>query len=107
MEFFAVTAEAAGRSAPYSGPEGLRDYLIDVASVWEELLITAREIELQGDRVLVRGRVYLRSRELGIRDMPAAWIWQVRRGRVVRGEVFTDPEDAARQFESFSPSRHG
>ncbi len=98
MEFFPLTAEAVGRSAPYIGPEGLHNYFDDVASAWEELLITPREIEIQGDRLLVRGRVYLRSREMGIRDMPVAWIWDVRGGRFIRGEVFADPADADRAF---------
>lgn len=100
MEFYpVVTAEAAGRDAPYVGPSGLHDYLADAAEVWEELLITPSQIEQRGDRLLVRGRVYARSRELGIRDMPVAWIWEVRDGLVVRGEVFPDLEHA---FERFS-----
>jgi len=99
MEFFpAVTAEAVGRDAPYSGPSGLRDYLADVAQVWEELQITPSEVEARGEVLLVRGRVYARSRELGIRDVPAAWIWHVRDGYFVRGEVFPDPEEALTRF---------
>jgi ketosteroid isomerase-like protein len=99
MEFFpVVTAEAVGRDAPYVGPAGLRDYLTDVAEIWEELLITPSEVEARGEVLLVRGRVYARSRELGIRDVPAAWIWHVRDGRFVRGEVFPDPEQALARF---------
>jgi ketosteroid isomerase-like protein len=98
MEFLAVTAEEVGRGAPYVGPAGLRQYLADVAQVWEELLITPEEVGGEGDRLLVRGRVYLRSRDLGIRDMPAAWIWETREGRFVRGEVFVDPDLAERRF---------
>lgn len=99
LEFFpAVTAEAVGRDAPYVGPDGLRDYLADVAEVWEELLITPSELQRRGERLLVRGRVYARSREQGIRDLPVAWIWQVSEGRFVRGEVFPDPEQAAVRF---------
>jgi ketosteroid isomerase-like protein len=99
MEFFpVVTAEAIGRDAPYSGPAGLRDYLADVAQVWEELQITPSEVEAHGEALLVRGRVYARSRELGIRDVPVAWIWHVRDGRFVRGEVFPDPEQAFARF---------
>lgn len=99
MEFFpVVTAEAVGRDAPYSGPSGLRDYLADVAQVWEELHITPSEVEAHGDALLVRGRVYARSRELGIRDVPVAWIWHVRDGRFVRGEVFPDPDQALARF---------
>jgi ketosteroid isomerase-like protein len=99
MEFFpVVTAEAVGRDAPYSGRAGLRDYLADVAEVWEELQISPSEVEARGQTLLVRGRVYARSRELGIRDVPVAWIWQVRDGLFVRGEVFPDPEQAVERF---------
>ena len=102
MEFFPVTAEEIGRTTPYVGPEGLREYLGDIARVWEELLILPKQVEGEGDRLLVRGRVYLRSRKLGIRDMPAAWIWELDGGRFVRGEVFADPEQASLRFATTS-----
>lgn len=102
MEFVAITAGDARRMDPYVGPEGMRAYLSDVARVWEELLITAKEVERRGDRLLVRGRVYLRSRELGILDIPAAWIWETREGRFVSGQVFADPELAAERFATAS-----
>jgi ketosteroid isomerase-like protein len=99
MEFFpVVTAEAIGRDAPYVGAAGLRDYLAAVAQIWEELQITPSEVEARGEVLLVCGRVYARSRELGIRDVPVAWIWHVRDGRFVRGEVFPDPEQAIARF---------
>lgn len=99
MEFFPYeTAGQMGREAPYVGREGLREYLADAAQVWEELLVTASEVEQIGDQLLVRGRVYVRSRELGIRDMPAAWIWGIRNGRFVFGEVFPDPSAAEERF---------
>jgi serine phosphatase RsbU (regulator of sigma subunit)/ketosteroid isomerase-like protein len=95
MGFFPVgTAEALGREAPYIGPDGLHDYLEDVEQVWEELVISSKQVERHEESLLVRGRVYARSRELGIRDMPIAWIWDVSGGRIVRGEVFIDPEQA-------------
>ena len=104
LEFFpVVTAEAVGRNAPYVGPSGLHDYLADVAEVWEELRIAPSELRRRGDTLLVRGRVYARSRELGIRDLPVAWIWEVRDGRFVRGEVFPDPEQAVARFASGEP----
>lgn len=98
MEFVAVTAEQVGRSDPYVGPQGLRAYLEDVATVWEELLITPNGVEQREGSLLVHGRVYLRSRALGIRDMPAAWIWDLRDELFVRGRVFADPEEAVRHF---------
>lgn len=98
MEFFAITAQEVGRGTPYVGPEGLRDYLDDVERFWEELLITPGSVERRDDRLLVLGRVYVRNRELGIRDMPVAWIWRVEEGLFVRGEVFTDPTEAVGRF---------
>lgn len=99
MEFVAVTGEEVGREAPYRGREGLREYLTDVERVWEELLITPSTVESRGPRLLVCGQVYLRSRELGIRDMPAAWIWRVKDGLFDRGEVFADPARAIAHFD--------
>jgi ketosteroid isomerase-like protein len=98
MAFFPITAEEVGREAPYVGPDGLDTYLGDVAALLEELLVRATRVDSLGDQVMVRGRVYLRSRERGIRDPPAAWLWQVREGRFVRGEVFSDPEQAGKAF---------
>lgn len=101
LEFFpVVTARAVGRDAPYRGATGLHDYLADVAQIWEELRLNPSELQRQGDTLLVRGRVYARSRDLGIRDMPVAWIWEVRDGRFVRGEVFLDPEQAVTRFNA-------
>jgi ketosteroid isomerase-like protein len=98
MAFFPITAQEIGREAPYVGPEGLDAYLDDVAAIWEELLVRATQVDSLGDQVMVHGRVYVRSRERGIRDLPAAWLWQVREGRFVRGEVFTDPHHAGKAF---------
>lgn len=101
MEFFPVgTAEALGREAPYSGRAGLHEYLADIAQVWEELRVSPGEVEAAGGTILVRGRAYARSRELGIRDLPVAWIWEVEAGRLVRGEVFLDPERGLARFAS-------
>jgi len=103
MEFFPVgTAEALGRDAPYGGKSGLHDYLTDIAEVWEELQITPDQVDRRGDRLLVRGRVYARSRDLGIRDVPIAWIWEVRGDRFVHGEVFPDPERAVERFSAIA-----
>lgn len=98
MEFYAVTAEEIGRSDPYRGVEGLHEYLADVERIWEELLITPSRVEQRGNRLLVLGRVYVRSRALGIRDVPVAWIWQLSGETFVRGEVFADPQIALSRF---------
>ena len=105
LEFFPVgTAEVIGRTAPYNGPDGLREYLDDVERAWEELTVTASIVERGGDSLLVRGRVYARSRDLGIRDMPMAWIWDLdpAHTQFVRGEVFRDPEQAVLRLRALS-----
>ena len=100
LEFFPVTAGQIGRASPYVGPDGMREYIDDIGRIWSELLILPNQVESHGGRMLVRGRVYLRSHELGIRDMPAAWIWEVEGDRFVRGEVYADPERAAARFSA-------
>jgi serine phosphatase RsbU (regulator of sigma subunit) len=96
MGFFPVgTAEEVGRTAPYVGPQGLHEYLRDVDRAWDELLISPKVVEKRGSSLLVRGRAYARSRHLGIRDLPVAWIWDLSGDRFIRGEVFRDLEEAA------------
>jgi serine phosphatase RsbU (regulator of sigma subunit)/ketosteroid isomerase-like protein len=103
MEFYPTgTAEQTGRVAPYVGPEGLQEYLGDVERVWDELLIMPKVTERRAGSLLVRGRVYARSRRLGIHDVPVAWIWALRDGVFARGEVFPDPEDAIHRLATAS-----
>ncbi len=99
MEFHTVTGSEVGHKVPYRGPDGLREYLDDVERIWESLLITLGTVERQGNCLLASGRVYVRSRELGIRDMPVGWIWNVEDGLFVRGEVFVDPAEALSRFD--------
>jgi ketosteroid isomerase-like protein len=92
IEFVPVTGALAGRSEPYVGRAGLREYLEDVERTWEELMVSAGEILVRGDLILVIGRVYARSRESGMRDLPAAWIWRLRQGQFDYGRGY--PETA-------------
>jgi ketosteroid isomerase-like protein len=93
LEFWAVTGREAGRDGAYRGRDGLRDYLADVAGVWEELRPEPREYRERGDLVVVTGRVYAWG--LGrVVDTPAGWLWRLRDGRVVEGRVFDNEQDA-------------
>ena len=93
IEFTAVTAEHAGRTEPYRGHSGMRQYFRDVAAVWEELRLTPREFRPQGDLVLVTGKVSARSRVRTISGS-TGWIWRVRDGKVVYGRVYDSAADA-------------
>ena len=98
MNFFPVgTAEEFGRTAPYVGPEGLREYLLDVDRAWDELVISPKVVERRGGSLLVRGRAYARSRPLGIRGPSRGLdLGPLDGGEFHRGEVFRDLEEAVR-----------
>ena len=98
VEFLAVTGEHAGRTEPYRGHDGMREYFRDVASVWEELRLTPREFRGSGDMILVTGRVSARSRSRTVSGS-TGWIWRVRDGKIVYARVYASAADATAAFE--------
>jgi ketosteroid isomerase-like protein len=101
IEFTAVTGEHAGRTEPYRGHSGMREYFRDVAAIWEELRLTPREFRAQGDLVLVTGKASARSRTRTISGS-TGWIWRVREGKVVYGKVYASAADAIAALEEES-----
>ena len=99
IEFSAVTGEHAGRTDPYRGHDGLRQYFRDVASVWEELRLTPREFRAHGDLVLVTGKVAARSRSRTVSGS-TGWIWRVRDGKVTYVRVYASAADAVAALEA-------
>jgi ketosteroid isomerase-like protein len=93
VEFTPVTNDFAGRTEPYRGHEGIREYLRDVSLVWDDLRLTPSEYRKVGGNVLVIGRVSARS-AARIVDGSTGWIWRVRDGRVVYGRVYASAGDA-------------
>ena len=98
IEFTAVTGEHAGRTDPYRGHDGMRQYFRDVASVWEELRLTPREFREAGDMILVTGKVSARSRSRTVTGS-TGWIWKVRDGKVVYVRVYASAADAIAALE--------
>ncbi len=101
IEFTAVTGEQAGRTEPYRGHAGMRQYFRDVAAIWEELRLTPREFRAEGDLILVTGKVSARSRARTISGS-TGWIWRVRDGKVVYGRVYDSAADAIAALEEDS-----
>jgi ketosteroid isomerase-like protein len=85
--FVPPTGRLAGRDEPYRGHDGLRAYFADVARVWQELRSEPEEYIEIDDRVLCTGRVYAWGVGRVI-DAPAGWVWRVRDGLVVEGQVY-------------------
>jgi ketosteroid isomerase-like protein len=95
VEFTAVTADLAGRTEPYRGREGIREYFRDIALVWDDIRLTPREFREVGDSILVTGRVSARS-PARIVEGSTGWVFRLRDGRVVYGRVYASAEDAER-----------
>jgi ketosteroid isomerase-like protein len=91
--FVAVTGGLIGRTEPYRGHEGMREYFRDVARIWEELVLTPREFEEVGDAILVTGRVSARSPSRMISGS-TGWVWRVRNGLVVYVRVYASAAEA-------------
>ena len=96
--FSPVTGDYAGRTEPYRGHDGMRQYFRDVALVWDELRIVPGEFRQNGDTVLVTGRVSARS-PARIVAGSTGWIWRLRDGRVVYARVYPSAADAMAAFE--------
>lgn len=86
------TARAIGRSDPYRGHAGLREYFADVERVWHELELHATDFRVIPGSVIVMGYVTGRSDEAEVRRT-AVWTWKVRNGRAVQLRV-SDMGDA-------------
>ena len=98
IELRPVTGDLAGRTEPYRGHDGLRQYFRDVAAVWDELRIVPGEFRQSGDTILVTGRVSARS-PARIVAGSTGWIWRVRDGLVVYTRVYPSAAEAMAAFE--------
>ncbi len=83
---------------PYRGIEGMRAWIAEIDEQFEEWYSLPREFtELDAGRVLVVGTLHMRGRESGVElDQPLGWLFTFREGRLLRYEVFEDPDEARR-----------
>lgn len=80
------TAERLGRSEPYRGHDGLREYLADADRAWDELTVVADDMRAAAGGVIVFGHVEAVAD--GVEQMTRAlWVWQVRDGLAVSMRV--------------------
>jgi ketosteroid isomerase-like protein len=95
FEFTTVTSDYAGRTEPYRGHAGLREYFRDVALVWDDLRLSPSDFRKVGDSILVTGRVSARS-PARIVEGSTGWVFRVNDGRVIYGRVYPSAGDAER-----------
>ena len=77
---FEGTARLAGRSQPYRGHQGLREYLVDVERLWDELVLHATDYRAVPGSVIVMGHITGRRQGLDVRRA-SVWTWKVKDGR--------------------------
>jgi ketosteroid isomerase-like protein len=85
--------ERTGRTDSYRGHEGLSELLRDLANIWEDLRVTPREYRHLGGAVVVTATLAAHSDGAMLLGS-VAWIYRVRRGRIVSIEVFRSGGDA-------------
>jgi ketosteroid isomerase-like protein len=90
------TAEVAGRSEPYVGHEGVREYFADVEAIWDELLLFADDFRVLPGIVIVLGHVLARRSGVSARRF-VMWTWRLSDGKATSvrvadaGELREDP----------------
>jgi ketosteroid isomerase-like protein len=77
---FEGTARLAGRTKPYVGHDGLREYLADVERLWDELVLHATDYRAVPGSVIVMGHITGRRQGLDVRRS-SVWTWKVSGGR--------------------------
>ena len=92
--FEPASTEVAER-APYRGHEGLRTYLADLESTWDEFDVSVTEVRVGERYAVALGRVYARAGG-AIADGPAAFVLEVRDERVAWARTFRDRAEALR-----------
>jgi ketosteroid isomerase-like protein len=81
-----ITAELAGRTEPYRGPDGVRQYFADAERIWAELTVYAEDIRAASGGVVVFGHIEGLIDGEPVRRR-AVWLWQLREGKAVRVSV--------------------
>jgi ketosteroid isomerase-like protein len=97
-EIVAVPFGAAMEGKAYRGPDEVMAWWRDEILVsWEFFRVFPETFERVGERLLVKGRWYARGLESGVElDIPAAWVVEVRDGKISYWQTYTDHAQARR-----------
>jgi ketosteroid isomerase-like protein len=93
-EFFTLFATQLA-DAPYTGHDGLRNYLTERAQAWAELRIEADDVREVDDRIVVTGRIRGRGRRSSLEiEQPIGLVFELRDSQVLRVRSYSDPAEA-------------
>ena len=92
----ALSAGGAVEGAVYRGKDGMVRYLEEVDAEFSEMRFEVEGFDPVGDdSVLYRGRMIARGAASGILlDAPLWGLWQMRDGKLFRGQAFLSEKDA-------------
>jgi ketosteroid isomerase-like protein len=80
------TASRIGRTEPYRGHDGMREYFADVERTWEKLELFADDYRAIPGAVVVMGHVEGRFQGEPVRRS-SVWTWKVRQGKATELRV--------------------
>jgi ketosteroid isomerase-like protein len=89
--FTPTTAALANEGGCYRGHDGIARYLQDVERIWASFDVIPEKFREVGNHVVSLGRVRARARDGLEVDEPAAWVWEVREGKLCWGCVYANP----------------
>jgi ketosteroid isomerase-like protein len=79
----------------YRGHEGVKEFFERLRESFDEQHVEIDDLIDVGDSVVVLCRVRNRGRSSGMTvEQPVGWVYQVRKGRIVRGRVYFRPVEA-------------
>ena len=84
----------------YRGHDGIQEYLDDVASAWEHWTVEVERVAEAADgRVVIVMTMHARGRGSGATlEARTAHIWTLSDGRLLRNQLYRDPEQALRDL---------
>ena len=99
-EVVVVPFGAAMEGKSYHGHEGVLEWWRDEILVnWEHFQVFPERFQRVGERLLVTGRWNARGSESGVDlDIPATWVVEVRDGKIVYWQTYTDQAQAWRDI---------
>jgi ketosteroid isomerase-like protein len=99
------TTSLLGQTESYRGHAGIRAYFEDVTEAWQELRVIPGRYRTAGPYVLVLGSVYARDAEGNLTDIPAGWIWKLRKGKLIWGRAYQSRKEALVAMRDGEPEK--